>query len=135
MELEKQVTSLDISKRLKELGVKQDSLFYWVREGHHFFDSKEIQPREPKLEQVKPPYDFPYESVGSAFTVAELGEMIPMWSCDSWKPAETTNAALKGTWCCDFDEDKKTRQYAETEADARGEMLIYLLENKLTENR
>ena len=29
MKLEDQVCSLELAKKLKELGVKQDSLFYW----------------------------------------------------------------------------------------------------------
>ena len=29
MKLEQQVVSLELAKKLKELGVKQDSLFYW----------------------------------------------------------------------------------------------------------
>lgn len=34
--IEKHVTSLDISKRLKELGVEKKSLFYWIQEGENF---------------------------------------------------------------------------------------------------
>lgn len=30
MHLKDQVTDLSISKRLEELGVKQESLFYWI---------------------------------------------------------------------------------------------------------
>lgn len=32
MKLENQVCSLDLSKQLKELGIKQKSLFYWIKE-------------------------------------------------------------------------------------------------------
>jgi hypothetical protein len=32
MKLEEQVTSLELSKKLKELGIKQNSLFWWSRE-------------------------------------------------------------------------------------------------------
>lgn len=32
MNLEQQVTNLELSKKLKSLGVKQESLFWWVRE-------------------------------------------------------------------------------------------------------
>src|SRR6266487_1877706 len=36
MQIEKQVTSLKLSKKLKELSVKQESYFYWIRRGRPF---------------------------------------------------------------------------------------------------
>jgi hypothetical protein len=47
MELSKQVASLDFAKRLKELGVKQESLFYWCKENKEnprFFIAEGYQP-------------------------------------------------------------------------------------------
>lgn len=38
MKLEQQVVSLELAKRLKELGIKQDTHFYW-REGYHTEES------------------------------------------------------------------------------------------------
>ena len=32
MKLQNQVCSLELSKKLKELGVKQESLWYWIRD-------------------------------------------------------------------------------------------------------
>lgn len=74
MTLENQVTSLEISKRLKELGVKQKSIFGWYNrkkvdgKGGEF-DSWEIYLNDdPTVE-----YEIPFYS---AFTVAELIELL-----------------------------------------------------------
>lgn len=109
MELENQVCQLDLAKRLKELGVKQESYWKWDEFGHLL---------DIYYEEKNPGVPFV-----SAFTVAELGEMLPK-DIDTYKTD-------KGTfWCHDpitegmFFEEK-------TEADARAKMLIYLLENKV----
>lgn len=128
MQLEKQVCSLDLAKRLKELGVKQESLFYRVKsniaEGwfYHMWNS----PMNDVEEKV------------SAFTVAELGEMLPM---EIWSEHRDTDylwcwKSLKHYSCGygildDNNIDYMTICDAETEADARAKMLIYLVENKL----
>jgi hypothetical protein len=73
MKLEEQVCSLDLAKRLKELGVKQESYWYWVdwQENNH----EDGAPKGWNLEH--PPHsDCPFVS---AFTVAEFGEMLPMY--------------------------------------------------------
>lgn len=122
MKLEQQVTSLEISKRLKELGVKQES-YFWYRAftdkdeqlyfvlGHH--DSQAMFQRDY-----------------SAFTVAELGEILPEF-VESYKSHDEGF-----NWFCRKFEEGDILKYtalenADTEADARGKMLIYLLENKL----
>jgi hypothetical protein len=74
MKLESQVCSLELSKRLKQLGVKQESYFVWscmagaskweVREDWANEDSRWI----------------------SAFTVAELGEILIGLGCHNHMP-------------------------------------------------
>jgi hypothetical protein len=50
MNLEQQVCSLELAKRLKELGVKQDSFFFWKRDGSDSYlvasNSRYMVPRE-----------------------------------------------------------------------------------------
>lgn len=56
--------------------------------------------------------------------LAELGILLPVMTtsyCGTKKPG--------GKWCCEYDE--RTKEYADTEADARAKMLIHLLENSL----
>lgn len=128
MKLEQQVTSKEISQRLKELGVKQESLFYWTNTDELLF-----QPLMPNR----------YVEC-SAFTVAELGEMLPhrkkwnenqtgKWSND-WMLHERLTLSVHGSHYILFyqgDNDEIFHWSDEWEANARGKMLIFLLENNL----
>lgn len=148
MKLQKQVTNKDISKRIKELGVKQDSLFYYSK----------LDLKDWEIEQGVEEYSCDYfggqeykEEDISAFTVAELGEMLPEqilwknwdserdeylvlsyskeWSVFRGEPTGSKN------WVVTLKSNKEDNVHhyiiADTEADARGKMLIYLLENNL----
>lgn len=70
MNLELQVTSLELSKKLKELGEKQESLFYYLNidgEGKYYIYYNESFPEE-----------FEYEGDPiAAFTYDELMEILP----------------------------------------------------------
>jgi hypothetical protein len=67
--LEKQVVNLELSKRLKKLGVRQESLFDWGK--YAYGDEIKVVPTFGYQEH-------PYSYICSAFTVAELGEMLPI---------------------------------------------------------
>lgn len=62
MKLEQQVTNLELSKRLKELGVRQESLFWWEHPDMEWGHTDWIV----KYGDSNPVYKI------SAFTVAEL---------------------------------------------------------------
>ena len=117
MKLENQVCSLDLAKNLKELGVNQDSLFYWVLSG---FDGK----NETFDLQMNP--SLMIRGVVSAFTCSELGILIKECIDDS---------VIEDLF---FVNEKPTliREgidsfVATTEADCRAKMLIHLIENRL----
>ena len=114
MELEKQVVSLELAKRLKELGVKQESAFYWA----HWYDGlTQLQTRDQK---ERPALLTPHggREFISAFTVAELGMMIPGDYILPYR--EGSHSA----WVA------PNRERALTEADARAKFLIYLISEK-----
>lgn len=118
MNLEQQVCSLELAKKLKELGVKQESLFTWSRE-------EPTVPYRLVYGVAQPWQTADEEHAYSAFTVAELGEMLPSsihhGNLQLWK-------TRKGWTMAYYPHHKMT---ADTEADARAKMLVYLLENKL----
>lgn len=143
MKLEQQVCSLDLAKRLKESGVKQESMFLWALD---VVDGWRLVLREVEEPDDKGVNNF------AAFTVAELGEMLPKtvqrpssggdgdlfyleysdggctlrYVREFWKHGEGQEEYLRKGQKDAFASDN-------TEADARAKMLVYLLENKLIE--
>lgn len=119
MKLEDQVTSLELSKRLKELGVKQESYFEWS----FYMDCMESDCHEKHWIVT----DKNGGNIGgriSAFTVAELGEMLPSYFKIFPLHSSRVGTESNARFICGGQE-------AKTEADARAKMLIYLIENKL----
>lgn len=127
MKLENQVVSLELVKKLKELGVKQESLFVWT--------TLALYAHIPGLSEgpvpcVMPVYQNENPNAIPAFTVAELGEMLPERArvngmSDWWSARENAR------WKAQYRYTINTRQEANTEADARAKILIYLLEQGL----
>jgi len=122
MKLQDQVVSLKLAKELKELGVKQESLFYWADiKVDELASGKD---KDLKLVYVNEEGNYKYQI--SAFTCAELGEMLK--NCSFPYPALTMNKIYRvNINGFPVIED-------EIEANCRAKMLIYLLENKLITN-
>lgn len=132
MTLEKQVCSLELAQKLKNLGVKQESYFSWVI-------SQDKEKRE--IVQLRKTdigiYNNPLYKMYHAYSVAELGEMLPdRVKFDdgtrllSWLVYEKMGDVH---WIKYYRHGAETAhvEHASTEADARAKMLIYLLENNL----
>jgi hypothetical protein len=124
------VTSLELSKRLKELGVPQDTDFYWC----------ELCPGVIKLfcSLCREHRDFgSYEVVCSAYLAGELGEILPtyfreIFAIQSRRAKHHSETGAE--WLCGAQDDGgnwKIKVESHSEAEARGLMLAYLLENNL----
>lgn len=142
MTLEQQVTSLELSKRLRELGVKQESFFGW-----YFPNEDKIRKDEkwdaPNIQIVGSGNEWAWHDLQySAFTVAELGELLPWYiesrfleDADKWLEIQKDeNADGSARWNISYQNETGEdlfEVFDSSEADARAKMLIYLLENKL----
>lgn len=136
MTLEEQVVSLELAKKLKELGVKQNSLYRWA-------DPKHIRPM-PWLIDEHAAVDTGMADYYPAYTVAELGELLPNIIK---KRVEDNDSDTLEDWHLSYEPDqightiRYTYYYYEpmdaitisgdTEANTRAKMLIYLIENYL----
>ena len=122
MKLEQQVCTLEQAKKLKELGVEQKVLYQWK--------VNDVQtvvidtPMAMWIERYVPPVG---NAFYAAFTVAELGVMLPNYY-------ESHKGAMDDTWYCGMLEGGDGEYFAieKTESEARAAMLIYLLGNHLT---
>jgi len=149
MKLEQQVVSLEIAKRLKELGVKQESLFYWrlgYSTSEHFdkgvSTGKVGEFGDYKLEYSPHPRyrtaDVKWnerdlakldETELSAFTVAELLDLLPASTSIVKKTDLPTKTKVR--YYAETFEYYNKDWYGENPTDSLGKMLIYLLENNL----
>jgi len=131
MNIPQHICSLEFAQKLKELGVKQDSLFYrFPAHGHQYIYCK-------YYEQYSPHVDLDINDGYSAFTVAELGEILFQKNYDN---LEETGYLQLNTEMIDRSDGyffRLTHNFSEhiiddySEVDARARLLIMLLEDKL----
>lgn len=122
MELKNQVIFLPFAKQLKELGVKQESLFYW----NICHDCEKEYPEGSVKWELS--YERSHGENISAFTLSELGEMLPNGCHINF------HKNIKGEYWARKDWHKGTEPvsfYAEKEVNARAKLLIHLLEGGL----
>lgn len=157
MKLQDQVISFEQAKRLKELGVRAETFWEWLECAEFDEDGSKVIKWHPvlfynhELDMFSAPGDYSHlmnddgdfhETKGNApaFTVAELGEMLPEYlSIDSYRmhvhsyKQEQNNSPALWTITMGKSSDKEVPDFdSHKEAEARAAMLIYLLENKLT---
>ena len=128
MPIEHQVCSHELATRLAELGVRQESVFWWVdRKLTYTAGRASHAPRQGGI---------------AAFTAAELGEMLPddiIIPSKNGKPHThwlrfgRYRGAGNRFWCAYPGGTARTNleERAPTEADARAQLLIYVLEHHL----
>lgn len=120
MKLKNQVCRLAQGKYLKLLGCTKPSLFYWIDNGTNNVCIMNAPVKDGK--DLWPKISAP------AYTVAELGELLPT-GYDTMRVNENGTEYWRGY--DDSGADYPADILHETEAQARAAMLIQLLENKL----
>lgn len=121
MKLENQVCSLEISMRLKELGIKQESIFLW-----EYFDEKCYSVKFNPYAVV--PNTFNNWKVYSAFTAQELLEIIPENIDHGYLSVVKANI-----YCVRYELTDIKYYPNKNLADSCAYLLIYLIENNLME--
>lgn len=145
MKIEDNVCTLAQAIKLKELGVKQDSLFYHFPNPNadeiikeHKLSPYYIELGDNCMNQDslvrKFVLDGFYNKTYSAFTVGELGELMQEYVLTQYN----THGGYWEWKLLKYDSDlpmgfevKAENDEFNTEAEARADMLIYLLENKI----
>lgn len=140
MKLEQQVCSLELSKKLKQLGLNKESYFLWLE-----IDTSTTTLNHDTIggiEWILIPSDSIEVTMAkgfAAFTVAELGERLPsILEFEDTEPDQYLQSGKLNEHCWDICyvnahniQINDATCAAENEADARAKMLIYLIENNL----
>ena len=126
--MERYCITLLQAKRLVELGFDQGSDYFWLEE--KAYPDNAILMED---EEIPIGVDAPAFNVYMAYHVGELGEILPQvikHSGESWALGFDRIGLRWAYYYQQFDQDSAYVE-ASTEAEARGALLIYLLENKL----
>ena len=152
MKLENQVCTLEQAKQLSELGISQNSEYHFVDEVHlvnkgwvHSWGYEETW--EDRIVEIVENDSREKERIFSAFTVAELGMLLPCFfpsfvqeghfhcHCQNERvdtfPLISGNTEFDNTPAHILNKELVPFQTGKTEAQARANMLIYLIENNL----
>lgn len=131
MKLSKQVTSLELSQKMKDLGFAQESLFWWCSACRKTFYFEEKDRNEP-CPQMSGRDPMPHFFI-SAYTCSELGDMLKEYSGNM-------PHYVRGQECWAKAVDKGENNdfefvESDTEVDCRAKMLIHLKKNNLICNQ
>lgn len=125
LNLEQQVCSLESAKKLKELGFRQDSLFYWV----NWLDDNSICIEENKdITILRNNFKKPAGFIISAYTASELGELLPTdkYNFQTSKHMHKDDSKYNKWFIADYGLTIKFESIADTESEVRALLLIYL---------
>lgn len=127
VKLEDQVASLDLCKRLKELGVAQESYFAWYLIERKDGDSCHVLRNGNSFLSYK-------EKIAAAFTIAELLEGLPQqvngFELEMFKNGERFGVRYYEQWS-EWRQTRFENQWDKNFANALAMMRIYLIENNL----
>lgn len=122
--IEQHVTSLSLSKKLHELGVRRESLFYWI-----------VNTRKPVVVFREDTFS---EGIIPAYLSSELGEMLPFGFIYKEKKCFVSlekNKTNHGDWASSLLElyhcTPLYYEFSNTPQDSQAKMLIHLLEQGL----
>jgi hypothetical protein len=144
MNLEQQICSLELAKRLKELGVKQDSFLYWANKDLvSSIDLDLLLDNNKVRSQSFINNSWPDQNIlelYSAFTVAELLEILPLINgcpLQLLKGHKITDCVP--TYYARYDQLPMHYETIESLVDINpantlAKILIYLIENGLIKN-
>lgn len=134
MDLEQRVCCLELSKKLKKLGVPQDSYWYWARQlpklrkdgSFKLMDFDKLETARLRASSVNHHHGYKTNfrmEYFSAFTVGELGEKLKEWCKSSnFCPLPLFDKQTK-KWNNQYADDF----IADTEANARAQLFDYLI--------
>ena len=134
MKLENQVVSLELAKKMKELGFEQESLYNWCEQ--FSWGARKPLGTFVLTDSKERIYKDQEKTLIHAYTVAELGKMLP----NGFITYSFIDMEGATQWICEDSRGygkrmgKNLTTHTEqeyTEADARAKMLIYLKEKNL----